>query len=306
MAQARPSAEAAALRRRGVMEAVAAYSFWGGLPLFYWWLRHVPPHEIVAHRILWSVALILLLLLVRGTLGELANALRQFRLVRPLIVSALLIGVNWLVYIWAVGNGHVIAASLGYFLNPLVNVLLGRLVLNERLSRLQWVAVGIAAAGVAILAIGALTTLWISLTLALSFGTYGLIRKMAPTGPLIGLGIETLILLPPSLAYLLWLGLHGKGAFGMSDWHIDLLLMAGGPVTTIPLLLFAAAARKLNYATIGIIQYIGPTSSLLIAVFLLGEQPTQAQMIAFPLIWSALAIYSFALWRQARSVETPA
>lgn len=205
--------------RLGLIQAIGCYVFWGLLPLFYAQLRHVPALEVVAHRILWSVIVVAALLAVRGQLSEWLAALRSWRRVRPLLASALLIGANWLIYIWAVTHAHVVAASLGYFLNPLVNVLLGRLVLGERLSRPQWLAVALAAAGVSLigasglLASGAssgeaLLSLAIALSLGVSFGVYGLIRKVVPTGPLVGLGIETLLLLPVAAAYVLWLAVR--------------------------------------------------------------------------------------------------
>lgn len=287
--------------RGGLFQALGAYCIWGFLPLFFYLLRSVSPWEVVAHRIVWSTAILLILLGVRQRLPELRAAFADRRALAMMTTTALLIAVNWLIYIWAVTNGHVIAASLGYFLNPLINVLLGFALLGERLSRVQWLSVAIAAAGVAVLAAGALNTLWISLSLALSFGGYGVIRKMAKPGPLIGLTMEVLILLLPAVALLAWWHQAGTLQFGAAPIDINLLLIAGGPVTAVPLLLFAAAARKLRYATMGIIQYVGPTIQFLLGLFLFREPLTTAHIIAFPLIWGALLLYSVDALRQARS-----
>jgi chloramphenicol-sensitive protein RarD len=229
------------------------------------------------------------------------EALTTRAMLVPMMATALLIAANWLIYIWAVTNGHVAAASLGYFLNPLLNVLLGFLFLKERLTRWQWVAVGLAGAGVAILATGALDTLWISLSLALTFGVYGLIRKVAPVGPMVGLASETIILLPLALAALAVWTVDGTGHFGTLGMGTDALLLLAGVVTAVPLLLFASAARQMPYATIGLIQYIGPTIQFLLAMFLYREPLTTAHLLTFPLIWAGLVLYSWDVLRRSRS-----
>ena len=230
----------------GLPYAIAAYGIWGFVPLFFKLIASVPPVEVLAQRIIWSLPLCFAIMLFRRQIGEYLAALKDWRTLRLLLASAVLIAVNWLVYIYSIFTDHVLAASLGYYLNPLVNVMLGMIFLGERLSRLQLVAVVIAGVGVAILLAGALDTLWISLTLAFSFGIYGLLRKVVPVGSLPGLSVETTVLLLPSLgvaAWYLWAG-DGRG-FG-SDSSISLLLMAGGVITAVPLLLFATAARRMS------------------------------------------------------------
>nr|WP_174544448.1 EamA family transporter RarD [Sphingobium chlorophenolicum] len=284
-----PSSEQAV--RRGLIAAIAAYATWGLLPIFFRLLHHVKPVEIVSQRILWSLLLVTILLLARRNLPALWAILRDRRLVLPLAGSALMIGMNWLTYVWAVNAGHVIAASLGYFLNPLVNVGLGVLLLHERLRRGQAVAVGIAAVGAAIMAATALTTLWISIALALTFAFYGLIRKLTPVAPMTGLGVETLLLTPPAIGYLLWLSAHGGLGFGQ-DMTTTVLLIVTGAVTTVPLVLFATAAQRLPMATLGLLQYLAPTLQFLCGILLFGEKLTTGQMASFALIWLGLILFA--------------
>jgi len=277
--------------RAGLLAALGAYGLWGLLPIFFKLLHAVTPVEVVSQRVIWSLVLILTLLAVRRSLGAIIATLRDRRLLLPLMASALFIAINWLVYVWAVNDGHVIAASLGYFLNPLVNVALGVLVLKERLRRGQSIAIGIAALGVAIMAAAALTTLWISVALALSFAFYGLIRKLTPVAPMVGLGAETLILTPLALAYLLWL----SGQEGISlgkDAYLTTLLVASGALTTVPLILFAMAAQRLPMAMLGLTQYVAPTLQFFCGVFLYGEKLTHGQMISFALIWLGLILFA--------------
>lgn len=284
--------------------ALAAYGLWGLLPIFFKLLHQVAPVEVVSQRVLWSLLLILALLAVRRGLSPLVAALRDRRLLLPLTGSALFIGVNWLTYVWSVNNDHVIAASLGYFLNPLVNVALGVLVLKERLRRVQAIAVGTAAVGVAIMAAAALTTLWISAALALSFAFYGLIRKMTPVSPMAGLGAETLILTPFAVAYLFWLSGHGGVSFG-ADHYVTALLIASGALTTAPLILFAMAAHRLPMATLGLLQFLAPTLQFLCGVFLYGETLTHGQMASFALIWLGLILFASDSVAAARSKSQP-
>lgn len=271
------------------------------LPLYFRAIGTASPYEIVAHRICWSVLLLIVILYFRRRLAGLAEALTSGKYLVPLMASAVLIAINWLVYIWAVQHQHVVAASLGYFLNPLLNVVLGFALLRERLSKMQWGAVACAGAGVAVLAAGALSTLWVSLALAGSFGFYGLIRKVTPVGPMVGLAAETIILSPVAGAYLAWLAATGAMMFAHGDMRLDILLMASGAVTAVPLLLFATAAQRLTLATLGLIQYLGPTIQLILSLTLFGEQLTMAHIIAFPLIWAGLAIYSASAWHQSRT-----
>ncbi|WP_293704329.1 EamA family transporter RarD, partial [Sphingopyxis sp. UBA6723] len=271
-----PTAPAAS-PQRGLPYALGAYAIWGFVPLFFKLLETVPPVEVLAQRIVWSLPLCFVIMAFRRQIGEYLSALKDWRVLRLLLASSLLIALNWLVYIHAVFTDHVLAASLGYYLNPLVNVLLGMIFLGERLSRLQAVAVVIAAIGVAILLAGALDTLWISLTLALSFSAYGLIRKVVAVGSLPGLAIETTLLLPLSAAaagYYLWIGDgRGFGADGETSW----LLAAAGVVTAVPLLLFATAARRMSYAALGFVQYLAPSIVFLLGLFVFGEPLKPAQ-----------------------------
>ncbi|QGP79885.1 EamA family transporter RarD [Sphingobium sp. CAP-1] len=277
--------------RRGLLAAVGAYGLWGLLPLFFRLLHHVDPVEIVTQRILWSLLLILVLLAARRSLPPLFAALRDRRLLLPLAGSALMIGINWLTYVWAVNDGHVVAASLGYFLNPLVNVTLGVLVLKEKLRRPQMLAIGVASIGVAILAASALTTLWISLALAFSFAFYGLLRKLTPVAPMTGLGVETLLLTPLAIAYLLWELGHGGVGFGQDSTTTTLLIVSGA-VTTVPLVLFAIAAQRLPMATLGLMQYLAPTLQFLCGILIFGEHLSHGQMLSFGLIWVGLILFT--------------
>lgn len=289
--------------RKGLALGIVAYGLWGILPIYFKALRAVPSVDIVAHRIVWSVPILALLLSVLGAWNEVTAALRDRRAMLLLLVTALLIGGNWLLYVYAVNSGHILAGSLGYYLNPLANVLLGRIILNERLSRLQWAAVALAAAGIAALAAGALGQLWISLALCFSFASYGLLRKVAPVDAVAGLAIETTLLAPFAAAWLVWSYSSGQPTFGSSS--DDLLLIAvSGIVTTVPLLLFTAAARRLPYSTLGMLQFIAPTLQFLIAVLLYGEPFTTAHAIAFGAIWAALGLYVLALVRHARAAVT--
>lgn len=296
-----PSSVPAGSHRGGLPYALAAYTIWGFVPLFFKLLESVPAVEVLAQRIIWSLPLCFLIMVFRRQITGYLAALRDPRVLRMLLASALLIAVNWLVYIFAIFTGHVLAASLGYYLNPLINVMLGMLFLGERLGRLQLVAVVIAGIGVAILLAGALDTLWISLMLALTFGFYGLIRKIVPVGSLPGLAIETTLLMPLALAaagWYLWVG-DGRG-FG-ADSSISLLLMAGGIVTAVPLLLFATAARRMSYAALGFAQYLAPTLQFLLGLFAFHEPLKPVQLACFVLIWISIAVFSFDMWRKVRA-----
>ena len=265
----------------GLPAALGAYTIWGFLPLYLILVNSVPAVEFVGWRIIWTVPICLIIVAFR----------HQGRVMLTLTGSALLIAINWLVYIWAVQSGHVLAASLGYFINPLINVLLGTLLLREKLSTRQWVAVGVAAAGVAFLLGGALTTMWISLTLAFSFGTYGLLRKQVAVGALPGLTIESTILLLPSLGVAYYYSTTSGGSSFGQDWGLSLAIMLGGVVTAIPLLLFAIAARRMDYSTLGFVQFIAPTIVFLLGIFVFGEELLPSQLVCFILIWTALAIF---------------
>ena len=294
-----------ATSRSGLIQAVGAYSIWGFMPLYFKQLQMISPVEVVAHRIVWSVGLLLLILWMRGRMSEYRAALAQPRTRYMLLLSSALIAVNWLIYIWAIYHDHILAASLGYYLNPLLNVLLGLFLLGERPRPVQWIAVALAALGVAVLASQTLTTIWISFALALSFGLYGLVRKVAPVGSLPGLGVETTLLFPLAFGFAAWAWLYDTSpGFGYSG-ITDAFLIAGGAVTAIPLLLFAAAAKKMSLATLGFIQYIGPTIQFLLGVFVYHEELTVPHMICFALIWTSLIVYSGEGWMQARRVARP-
>lgn len=296
-----PATPAASLDRRGLGFGLGAYLIWGFLPLYFLLLAGVTAGEIVADRIVWSLVLLIGILAVAGRFGKLLAVLRDTRTLGLLAISAALISVNWLVYIWAVQHDHVLAASLGYFLNPLVNVLIGVVVLGERLTRTQMAAVALAAAGVIVLAVGAGAGLWISLTLAVSFAFYGLVRKVAPVESLEGLTIETALLTPIALAYMAWLASHDALVFGNALGLTALLVLAGA-ITAVPLLLFAGAARLLPYSTLGLLQYLAPTLQFLLAITVFGEVMTLSHIVCFALIWSGLALYVFSSVRKPRPV----
>ncbi len=268
--------------------------------MYFHLLQAVPAWQVVAHRVAWSAVLLGALIIVLGKRDALVAAFTRRRVALALAASAVLIAINWLLYIWAVHEGRVIAASLGYFLNPMLNVLIGWAVLRERLTRVQWLAIAVVAAGVGVLAVSAFDDLWIALTLAGSFALYGLVRKLTPVAPMVGLTVETLVLLPVALLALGWWASRGELAFGGSFGLREALLIASGAVTALPLVLFARAAQRLPLSTLGLVQYLSPTMQLLSGVFLLGEAVTPAHRIAFPLIWAGLAIYSWALWRSER------
>lgn len=276
---------------QGYVSMIAAYLLWGMLPIYFKSMPGIAPLEIVAHRILWSVLFLLVLMGAGGQLGALGRTLRNGRVVATLAVTALLIATNWLIYVWAVANKHILAASLGYFLNPLVTVMLGVTVLKERLSGAQKAAIALAGAGVAILAVSALDTLWISVMLAVSFALYGLIRKMAPVEALPGLMIETLLLSLPALGYLVYLQGTGTASFGR-EWVPSLLLMAAGVITSVPLLLFAKGARLLPLATVGLLQYMAPIMQFLLGLLLYREPLGVTRLASFLLIWLGLALFT--------------
>ncbi len=286
------STAAPVLDRRGVAVTVGAFVIWGLFPLYWRLLHHVPALQIIAHRVLWSAVLVLGWLLLRNGLDWLRAIAIQPRARLILAVTCLLISVNWGLYIWAVNNGHVVEASLGYFINPLVNVLLGVAVLRERLTRLQWVAVAVAASGVGWLTWQAGHVPWIAIGLAVSFGTYGLLRKMVQVDAVGGLGLESLYLLLPALALVAW-GEAGHGGHFTDGWSLgtDLLLILAGAVTAVPLVGFAYGVRRVPLSLVGLLQYIAPTLQLLLGVLVFGEAFGQARVIGFALIWAALAVF---------------
>ena len=289
--------------RTGFLLGLAAYALWGVLPIYFKALAAVPAVDIVAHRILWSLPYLALLILLSRGWPKVRAALAQPRTIGILLLTALLIGGNWLLYVYAVTSDHILAASFGYYLNPLANVLLGRFVLHERLNRLQWTAIAVAAAGISVLAAGALGQLWISLTLCISFALYGLLRKIVPADAITGLGIETVILFPLAIGWLAWRHSAGAPVMGTNEAQAGLLLLAG-IVSTTPLLLFTAAAKRLQYSTLGMLQFLAPTLQFAIAV-IYGERITWAHVVAFPAIWLALVLYVVALVRAPRLPQPP-
>lgn len=285
----------------GMLYAAGAFLCWGLFPLYFHAIKNVPASEILAHRMAWSLVFLMLVLAVRRQWKWLPDVLRKPKVVGSFLASAFLLSANWFVYIWAVNNGHVVDASLGYFINPLVNVLLGMLVLKERLRRGQWIAIGVAASGVAWLTWQAGQVPYIALVLALSFGGYGLLRKTAALAALEGLSFETLILFPLAVAYLGWLAYHGQSVFlnAESD-STRWLLLAAGPTTAIPLLLFAAGARRIPMSVLGMLQYMSPSLQMLLGVWAFHEAFSSARLVGFLFIWSALAIYMLESWLIAR------
>lgn len=278
--------------RRGVFECVAAYALWGLFPIYYKWLTHVPALEVIGHRIAWSCVALLLLIAVMRDWSGLWRSLRKDRVLITYTIAAVLVGINWLTFVWAVSNNYVVQASLGYFINPLISVLLGTIFLRERLRAWQWVAVGLTALGVLYLALSYSEGLWIALTLAFSFGLYGLVKKTAPLGAIHGLWIETAILLPAALLYVAYLASVDASAFPAAGLGTMALLIGAGFLTTVPLLLFASATKRVPLSIIGLMQYIAPTLQFLIGVLLYAEPFGQAQLIGFGIVWIGLAIFS--------------
>lgn len=285
----------------GFAYALGAYVFWGFLPLYMKALAHVPTLEVLAHRVIWSVPVSILVLLVLRRGADLGAALRSWRLLGMAAMTSGLIAVNWGIYVWSIQSGQALEAALGYYINPLFSILLGAVLLKERLSKSQWAAVAPAA-----LAVGVLT--WeggrvptLALALTLTWGLYAYLKRRLPLGPNQGFALEVLILLPLSLGYALWLHARGEAFFAQGVLSDDLLMMGLGLVTALPLMVYANAAKLLRLSTIGIMQYIAPTMIFLTAVLWFGERMDTGRMIAFPMIWAALALYSVSLLRQARA-----
>lgn len=292
---------------KGFWAVFGAFVIWGLFPIYWHQLKQVPAMQIVAHRVVWCGVFVVGYLLLRHGSGWLRAALGRPHAPLMLAASSVLISINWGLYIWAVNSGHVVESSLGYFINPLFNVLLGVLILHERLNTAQRVAVGFAAAGVIWLTWQLGAPPWIALGLALSFGSYGLIRKIAAVEAIPGLGVESVFLFLPALAYLLWTQHQGQSVFGHLPLHLDFMLVAGGAMTAVPLVWFAYGARQISYSLVGIVQYVGPTLQLLTGVFLFGEPFTGVQAQGFGLIWAALAIYAAdGLWRSRKREPLPA
>jgi chloramphenicol-sensitive protein RarD len=286
--------------RSGILFAALAFLCWGLFPLYFHALAEVTPLEITTHRVVWSLLFLSIVLTVRRQWGWLLPLMRERRVMASFFLSAILLSGNWLLYIWAVNNGHVVESSLGYFINPLFNVMMGYLVLKERLRAGQWAAIAVAACGVAWLTWDSGHMPWIALLLAASFGGYGLLRKTAALGALEGLSFETMLLFPFALGYVIWLTVHGQNMFiNTASNTTRMLLLAAGPITAIPLLLFAAGARRIPLSLLGLLQYIGPTIQFSLGIFLFHEAFTSGKLVGFILIWSALALYAAeGLWQR--------
>ena len=276
----------------GLIYAASAFLIWGLSPLYWKALGAVPALEIIAHRVVWSFLFLMGLILLQRRWSEFAEILKSGRLLLTLMLTAILVSANWLLYIWAVNNNYMLQASLGYYINPLVNVVLGLLFLRERLRRPQILAVMLAASGVLYLTIAYGKFPWISLTLALSFGLYGLIRKVAPVGALVGLAVETMLLSPPALIYLIHLNSQEADTILRVSLKLDLLLIGCAPLTAAPLLFFTLGAKRLYLSTLGLMQYIGPSGMFLLAIFHYNEPFSATQVWTFAMIWAALGIYS--------------
>jgi len=277
---------------KGIVYAISAYGIWGLLPVYLKWLHTVPAMQVISHRILWSCLLLGgVILLTRQWTAFHATALTP-RILRTYAIAAMLIAINWLTYVWAVDAGRIVEVSLGYFINPIISVVMGVIFLGERLRPWQWLPVGMVVIGVLYLTVSYGALPWLALIQAFSFGTYGLIKKTAPLGALYGLTLETGILLLPALGWLLYADAVGNGAFLHSRVSMDMLLVAAGPVTAIPLLLFAAATRRIPLTLIGILQYIAPSLQFLLGVLVYREPFSTAQLIGYGIVWTALIIFA--------------
>ena len=276
----------------GVIYAGAAFLIWGLAAVYWKELRSVPPLEIIAHRVAWSFIFLLPLIVLQRQWAEFVAILQNLQMLLILLTSAILVAANWLLYVWAVNNDHLLQASLGYYINPLVNVVLGMVFLRERLRPPQILAVMLATTGVIYLTVQYGQFPWIAICLAMSFGFYGLIRKVAPVSPLVGLAVETLLISLPAIGYLIYLDFQGTGSIFRVSLNFDLLLMGCAPLTAVPLLFFTAGAKRLYLSTLGLMQYIGPSGMFLLAVFYYHEPFSTAQVWTFIMIWTALVIYS--------------
>ncbi|RPF70819.1 EamA family transporter RarD [Aurantiacibacter spongiae] len=287
-------------RGRALLYGLGTHAIWGSMPVYLLLVHKVPPVEYVAWRTLLTMPICLAVVWLTGRAGELRSVFGNWRTLRTLTATATLIAVNWLVYVWSIQQEYVYAASLGYYVLPLNMMLLARVFLKERLTGRQKVAVTLAAIGVGALATGALTTLWITITLATSFGVYGLLRKTVDAGPIVGLTVEAIILSPVVLVYFAWLEIAGPGITLGRDFWESVGIVLGGPYTAIPLILFATAARALPYTVVGFLQFISPTLIFIIGLTVFGEELKLAQLVCFVLIWAAIALFTWDLWRNAR------
>lgn len=277
---------------KGILLAIGAYGLWGVLPIYWKTIDIVPAPQILSHRIIWSFLFLVIILLVRNDLEAFRLAIKSKKTVAIFFFASILIGVNWLTYIWGVNAGYIVETSLGYFINPLVSVVFGVFFLKEKLRLFQWVPIMLATLGVLYLTLSYGALPWIALLLAGTFGLYGLIKKTAPLNSLHGLSLETGILFLPALFFLIRAETQGTGIIGHSSWMVTFLLIFTGVVTALPLLFFASAARRINLSTLGILQYIAPTMQFLIGILIYGESFTRSRLVGFSIIWTALLVYS--------------
>ena len=297
-----PAAHSAASAKAGALAAAVCYFSWGLVPLYWKQLAGINPVELIAHRHVWSLVFVLALVAAQGTFGEVRAALATPRSLGLNFLSATLLTANWLLYVWGVNTGHVIECSLGYFLVPLVNVALGRWILHEHLRRLQWIAIACAAAGVALMVAQLGRPPWIALAIAGTWGAYGLLRKKSPLGSLIGLTVETLLLAPFAVGFLLWQHHTGAGALGRVDALTQVLVLSAGVITAVPLLLFAFGARRIRLSTMGLLQYLAPTVQFVLGVWVYHEPFSRERIAGFALIWLGLALYTADnLWAQRKA-----
>lgn len=287
-----PEAAARAAARSGAFAAACCYLLWGLVPLYWKQLTHVNALELIAHRHVWSLAFLLALVGAQRGFASVREALRTPRSIAVNFLSATLLTSNWLVYVWGVNNGQVIEMSLGYFLVPLVNVAAGRFVLHEHLRRLQRIAIAIAAAGVALMIFQLGHPPWIALVLAATWGGYSLMRKQSPLGSVAGLTVETLLVAPLAVAFLLWRQHLGEGVLGHEDLRTQILVLSAGIITAIPLLLFGYGARRIRLSTLGLLQYLAPSVQLMLGIFVYHEEFSRSRALSFAFIWTALALYT--------------
>lgn len=285
--------------RAGAFFALAAYSMWGFAPLYFKQLTAIPAAEILMHRVVWSAIVLVILILGLKHIHKVVKAVSSARVLGVLLIAGLLLAVNWLLFIWAVNNNHLLEASLGYYINPLINIFLARLFLGEVLRPLQKLAVVIVVIGVLIMLINYGRLPWIALTLAVSFSVYGLLRKQVAVDSMPGLFIETMIMLPAAVIYWIWFA-DVSGDFSQNAAHVNYLLMAAGIVTTAPLLCFTAAARRIRYSTLGFFQYIGPSIMFGLATWVYHEPLTQTRLLTFVFVWAALALFTYDSFRAFR------
>ena len=276
---------------KGILNGIAAYALWGLFPIYWKYLHQVPALQIIGHRIGWSFLLLIVVILLTKQWREFRAAALTFKTIGIYSIAAILLSFNWLIYVWGVNAGFIIETSLGYFINPLFSVLLGVVFLRERLRPAQWIPIGLAAAGVIYLTFTYGRPPWIALSLAFTFGLYGLVKKLSPLGSLYGLTLETAIVFPIALVYLAFVEFTGAGSFLHEGARTDILLIGTGVVTSVPLLMFASAARQIPLTMIGVLQYIAPTLQFLIGVFVYHELFNQSRMIGFSLVWLALLIF---------------